>query len=412
MKDRVILHSDLNAFYASVECMLNPELKGKPVAVCGNEAERHGIVLAKSEEAKKFGIKTGHTNREALKLCKELIIVHPRHGEYSRYSKLVRAIYARYTDKIEPFGIDEAWLDVSCCANNIEEGRIVAEQIRNEVKSELGLTVSIGVSFCKIFAKLGSDLKKPDAVTCISRENYKEKIWPLAASEMIYVGKSTAKKLERYGIHTIGQLAQTPPFFLKEHFGVNGINLYNFANGNGGLKVETDGYEPESQSIGHGTTARYDLSTNDEVHILISELSQEVAKRLKAEKLSARGIQITVKDNDLTNHDFRKTFQTQTQSHRVITEEAFELFKEKYNWTKKIRAVTVRVINLIPESAPEQLDLTTDISNEEKNKKLEDCIESIRSRFGNSSINYASIQNSPLFTPRQPAVLPGGKKVE
>ena len=412
MDDRVILHSDLNAFYASVECMLNPELKGKPVAVCGNEAERHGIVLAKSEEAKKCGIKTGHTNREALKLCKELIIVPPQHKVYSQYSKLVRTIYSRYTDKIEPFGIDEAWLDVTCCAKSIEEGRLIAEQIRNEVKTELGLTVSIGVSFCKIFAKLGSDLKKPDAVTCISRENYKEKIWPLAASEMIYVGKATSKKLEKYGIRTIGQLAQTPPFFLKEHFGVNGIMLYNFANGNGGLKVEADGYEPEAKSIGHGTTARYDLGTNEEIHVLISELSQEVAKRLKDERLSARGLQLTVKDNGLVSHDFRKVLQMQTQSHRIITEEAFKLFREKYNWEKKIRSVTVRVINLVSENAPEQLDLMTDVSNEEKNKKLEDCIESIRTRYGNSSINYASIQNSPLFTPRQPAVLPGGKKME
>ena len=412
MGDRIILHSDLNAFYASVECMLNPELKGKPVAVCGDEAERHGIVLAKSEEAKKCGIKTGHTNREALKLCKDLIIVHPRHGVYSQYSKLVRAIYARYTDRIEPFRIDEAWLDITCCAKTIEEGRLVAEQIRNEVKTELGLTVSIGVSFCKIFAKLGSDLKKPDAVTCISRDNFKEKIWPLAASEMIYVGRSTAKKLERYGIHTIGQLAQTPPVFLKDHFGVNGITLYNFANGNGGLQVSADGYEPESKSIGHGTTARFDLSTNEEVKILISELSQEVAKRLKSEKLAARGIQITIKDNDLANHDFRKTLNMQTQSHRTIAEESFELFKERYNWAKKIRAVTVRVINLVAEDCPEQLDLMTDTTEAEKNKKLEDCIESIRSKYGNASINYASVKSSPLFTPRQPAVLPGGKKIE
>ena len=411
MRDRIILHSDLNAFYASVECMLNPELKGKPVAVCGCEEERHGIVLAKSEEAKKCGIKTGHTNREALKLCKDLIIVHPRHGVYSHYSKLVREIYSQYTDKIEPFGIDEAWLDVTCCAKTIEEGRLVAEQIRSEVKTQLGLTVSIGVSFCKIFAKLGSDMKKPDAVTCISRENYKEKIWPLAASEMIYVGKSTAAKLDRYGIHTIGQLAHTPTVFLKEHFGANGIMLYNFANGNGGLVVSENGYEPESKSIGHGTTARFDLSTNEEVKVLISELSQQVAKRLKSEKLAARGIQITVKDNDLHNHDFRKTFQMQTQSHRQITEEAFELFKERYNWSKKIRAVTVRTINLVAENIPEQLDLLTDTSHEEKNKKLEACIESIRSKYGNSSINYASVRSSPLFTPRQPTVLPGGKRI-
>ena len=163
--ERTILHCDCNSFFASVETAINPSYSGVPMAVCGSSDNRHGIVLAKSEEAKKCGIKTGQTNREALKLCKELVIVHPKHGAYSHYSKLVRAIYSRYTDKIEPFGIDEAWLDITCCAETIEDGRRVAEQIRSEVKEELGLTVSIGVSFCKIFAKLGSDLKKPDAVT-------------------------------------------------------------------------------------------------------------------------------------------------------------------------------------------------------------------------------------------------------
>lgn len=411
MEDRVILHSDLNAFYASVECMLNPELKGKPVAVCGSEAERHGIVLAKSEEAKKFGIKTGHTNREALQLCKNLIIVPPRHGVYSHYSKLVREIYSQYTNKIEPFGIDEAWLDVTCCAKNIEEGRLIAEQIRNEVKSKLGLTVSVGVSFCKVFAKLGSDLKKPDAVTCIPREKFKEMLWNLPASEMLNVGRMTSKKLERYGIYTIGQIANTPQGFLKDVFGINGLGLYNAANGFGDAQVSENGYEPKSKSISHGTTARRDLSTAEEIKIFISELSQQLSERLKEERLSATGLQITVKDNSLVYHDFRKPLPQKTQSHRIISKEAFNLFNERYDWARKIRAVTIGVFNLVDEEAPEQMQFTANVITDTKTEKLEECIAKIRAKYGNSSINYAAISSFELFTPPQPNTLPTNRRL-
>lgn len=406
MNDKIILHSDLNAFYASVECMLNPDLKGRPVAVCGDTSERHGIVLAKSEEAKRCGIKTGQANWQAKRLCKDLIIIHPSHGVYSKYSKLTREIYARHTGKIEPYGIDEAWLDVSCGARTTAEGYEIAEKIRNEVKSELGLTVSVGVSFCKIFAKLGSDMKKPDAVTCISKEDFKEKIWPLPAAELLYVGRSTALKLARYGIYTIGELANAPVVFLNEIFGVGGVMIWRFANGEDEMRVADYGYAPEVKSVGHGTTARYDLGTDDEVRLLISELSQEVSRRLREEKLSARRIQLCVKDCDLGIYEFQKPLPRTTQSHRIIYETAFMLFREKYLWQKKVRAVTVRAINLVGENAPEQLYFTTNIAKEEKDDRLERCVENIRSRFGEGIINYASIAASPLFTARNPSTMP------
>ena len=216
--ERVILHSDMNSFYASVEMMLNPELKGKPVAVCGSTEERHGIVLAKSDLAKKAGVKTGMVNWEARQLCPGLVVVPPQYDQYLKYSKLARQIYHRYTDLVEPYGMDECWLDVTgsgVCGTGME----IAEAIRQTTKDELGLTVSIGVSFNKIFAKLGSDMRKPDAITEIKRDNFKEKIWPLDAAELLYVGKATENKLAQYGIHTIGDLAKTSPDTLRHMLG-------------------------------------------------------------------------------------------------------------------------------------------------------------------------------------------------
>lgn len=230
MGDSVILHSDLNSFYASVEMMLDPSLRGKAVAVCGSTEDRHGIVLAKSDLAKKAGIKTGMVNWEARQLCKDLIVVPPHYDQYLKYSKLTQAIYQRYTDLIEPFGMDECWLDVTG-SNLYGSGKEIAEKIRKSCREELGLTVSIGVSYNKIFAKLGSDMKKPDAITEISRETFKEKVWPLDCSEMIYCGRATSAKLAKYGIHTIGEVAAAEPAFLKRLLGVNGLALWNYANG-------------------------------------------------------------------------------------------------------------------------------------------------------------------------------------
>lgn len=228
--ERVILQSDMNSFYASVEMMLNPELKGKPVAVCGSTEERHGIVLAKSDLAKKAGVKTGMVNWEARQLCPGLIVVPPQYDQYLKYSKLARQIYHRYTDLVEPYGMDECWLDVTgsgVCGTGME----IAEAIRQTTKEELGLTVSIGVSFNKIFAKLGSDMRKPDAITEIKWDNFKEKIWPLDAAELLYVGRATENKLAQYGIRTIGDLAKTSPDTLQHMLGINGLKLWMYANG-------------------------------------------------------------------------------------------------------------------------------------------------------------------------------------
>ena len=253
--ERVILHSDLNSFYASVEIMLNPRLRGQAVAVCGSTEDRHGIVLAKSEPAKKAGVKTGMVNWEAKQICPNLIVVPPQYEQYLKYSKLTRAIYERFSDQIEQFGMDEAWIDVTDSQSLKGSGIEIAEEIRKTVREELGMTVSIGVSFNKIFAKLGSDMKKPDAITVISKENFKEKVWTLPAGDLLYVGRATNKKLASYGAHTIGDIVTVGPDFMKRLFGKNGLQLWIFASGQDTSRVMNIGYHSPVKSIGHGITA-------------------------------------------------------------------------------------------------------------------------------------------------------------
>lgn len=227
--ERIILHSDLNAFYASVETMLHPELKGHPVAVCGSVEDRHGIVLTKSQQAKEAGVKTGMAIWQAKEKCPRLIVVQPHYDQYLKYSEAAHEIYSRYTDRIEPFGIDEVWLDVSDGQHSFSHGKTVADELRETMKSELGLTVSVGVSYNKIFAKLGSDMKKPDGTTVISEDSFKEKVWPLPASDLLFVGRATTKRLYGYGITTIGGIARTDPEYLRSWFGINGVKMWQFA---------------------------------------------------------------------------------------------------------------------------------------------------------------------------------------
>ena len=270
---RVILHCDMNNFYASVECMLNPELKNKPVAVCGSVEERHGIVLAKNYAAKAFGVSTGEAIWQAKQRCQDLVIVEPHYEQYMKFSKLAREIYGRYTDQIEPYGMDECWLDVTgsgCMGTGFE----IADEIRRTVKFELGLTISAGVSFNKIFAKLGSDMKKPDAITCIEADSFREKIWCLPASDLLGVGRATEKVLSGYGIHTIGELAATSDDFLKCRLGKNGLAIKKYANGLDDSPVMRSDYVSPVKSIGHGITTMQDLENKAEVWCVMLELVQ------------------------------------------------------------------------------------------------------------------------------------------
>lgn len=395
MEKRAILHSDMNSFYASVEMMLNPSLRGKAIAVCGSTESRHGIVLAKSEPAKKAGVKTGMVNWEAKQKCPDLILVPPQYDQYLKYSELAHEIYYRYTDKVEPFGMDECWLDVSNCLYSFDgSAHNLADSIRKTVKEELGLTVSIGVSFNKIFAKLGSDMKKPDAITDIPAEEFREKIWPLAADEMIYVGRATIKKLNTYGIYTIGDLAKTDPALLRSLFGVNGIYLWQNANGLDMSRVADKDFVSPIKTVGHGITCTADLENPEEVRRVMLELSQDVGHRLRVHKLAAKGVQVYVRSNDLDGCQFQSVLPLVTQLPSEIAAGAFRLFEERYKWEKPVRAVCVRAINLVPNAQPMQFDLFEDTERHIKREAIQDAVEDIRTRYGKAAITYGSLMGN------------------
>ena len=389
--ERTILHSDMNCFYASVEMMLDPSLRGKPVAVCGSTENRHGIVLAKSELAKKAGVKTGMVNWEARQLCPGLVMVKPQYEQYLKYSELARNIYQRYTDQVEPYGMDECWLDVTGSRGVCGDGMKIAESIRQEIKEELGLTVSIGVSYNKIFAKLGSDMKKPDAVTEISKETFQEKVWPLPASDLLFVGRATSAKFSNYGIKTIGDIAATDPDFLKRLLGVNGLQLWKYAAGRDDTPVMHKDFVSPIKSVGHGITCVADLLDDEEVWKVMLELSQDIGHRLRLHKLKATGVQISIRSNDLGYRQFQAPLSLSTQSPMMIAKKAHSIFQSNYRWSTPVRAVTVRAINLVPQGVPEQIDLFTDMRRVEKAEKLDDCIEEIRRRFGKRAVFQACL---------------------
>lgn len=395
--------------YASVEMMLDPSLRGKAVAVCGSTENRHGIVLAKSELAKKAGVKTGMVNWEARQRCPDLIMVKPQYEQYLKYSELARNIYQRYTDQVEPYGMDECWLDVGGSRSVCGSGMEIAESIRQTVKEELGLTVSIGVSFNKMFAKLGSDMKKPDAITEIRKATFKEKIWPLPASDLLFVGRATTAKLEQYGITTIGGIANADPQFLKRLLGVNGLGLWRSATGLDDTPVMHKDFVSPIKSVGHGITSTADLENEDEVWKVMLELSQDIGHRLRIHKLKASGVQISIRSNDLGFRQYQAPLTLATQSPSVIAHKAIQIFRDNYRWIMPVRAVTVRAINLRPKNEPEQIDLFTDMRQLERLERLDDCIEDIRRRFGKRAVFQACLLGDLKmpFDNRDKVVMPG-----
>lgn len=388
---RTILHCDLNSFYASVEIHLNPSLKGKPVAVCGNKEERHGIVLAKTDEAKIRGVKTAEPIWEAQRKCPDLIIIPPHYNEYVRFSRQVRKIYEEYTDLVEPFGMDECWLDVTGSERLFGNGECIANTIRERVKKETGLTISVGVSFNKVFAKLGSDMKKPDAVTLVPYDNFKKTIYNIPAGDMLGVGPNTARTLKNYCIETIGDIALSDKAFLVKKLGKTGECIWNYANGLDNSPVHSVEYKAPVKSIGRGTTRPTDLNNYEEVKDVILMLSQEISHQLRKQSLKANSIQISVKDKNLSVKQFQAPLPSPTQCFWDISEKAAELFKLNYFWKEPVRAVTVRAINLSDDNEAEQLDFLSDYTSQEKRNNAENAIELIRSKYGNSAINIARL---------------------
>ena len=403
--ERTILHCDMNNFYASVECMLNPQLKGKPVAVGGDVENRHGIILAKNYEAKKYGVKTGEALWQAKQKCPNLLIVPPHYEEYLKYSRLAHSIYAEYTDLIEPYGMDEVWMDITGSTKLFGGGEKVANELRERVKFELGLTISVGVSFCKVFAKLGSDMKKPDAVTIIPQDSFRDVIWDLPASDMLGVGRSTEKMLSSYGIHTIGQLANAYPNMLERKLGKNGMMLLAFANGLDRSRVARQDYEPPMKSVGHGITTVQDLENSAEVWNVILSLTQDIGHKLRVYNKNAGGVAIYIRyivDKHLAGKQWQCQLPVKTHSTAIIAKEAFRLFARSYNWEYPIRSVTVRAIDLCSQDLPEQLQFFSDAAAVDRKEKLETVVEEIRGRFGKYAIQPACLcQNIKMPTDRE-----------
>jgi DNA polymerase-4 len=375
--------------------MLDPSLRGRPVAVCGEIEERHGIVLAKNYEAKAYGIVTGEPVVRARQKCPPLAVVPPHYERYVAISRRAKEIYDSYTDLVEPFGLDECWLDVTGSRRLFGTGEEIAHTIRKRIKTELGVTVSVGVSFNKIFAKLGSDMKKPDAVTVIPAESFREVIWELPASDMLGVGRATAKKLTPLGIHTIGDLARYPRDCLRAKLGKVGEDLWRFANGLDISRVVPRDPELPDKTAGHGVTTLQDLVHDGEVWPVMLELSQNVGHRLFLYGKRATGVAIYVRDDQLSTRQWQCRLPFPTQSAFLIAKEAYALFLRSFDWRRPIRSVTVRAIGLVAEDTPYQTDLFTDTARVERRERLDSAVEALRARYGDRIIRNAVLLHNP-----------------
>ena len=392
--DRVILHSDMNNFYASVESLYHPEYRGRPMAVAGDPEQRHGIVLAKNYEAKAFGVQTGDPLWLAKQKCPDIIFAPPHYDRYLQFSQMAKEIYSDYTDQVEPFGLDECWLDVTGSINLFGSGKTIADTLRERIKKELGITASVGVSFNKVFAKLGSDLKKPDATTMILPDQFRETVWPLPVSELLYVGKATHQKLRKYGIRTIGDLALTDVRFLEQVLGKNGVMLWQFANGLDQSPVSNIGAKSMIKSIGNSTTAPRDLVSDDDVKITLFVLCESVSARMREYDFVCRTVQIGIRDNVLCSYERQGTMTYPNRTVKDLFDQSFSLF-QLHRPKKPVRSLSVRACQLSV-LGNEQLSLFPEEFKLQKLERLDKAVDTLRERYG-----YFSIQRGIMLTDRE-----------
>lgn len=391
--DRTILHCDLNSFFASVELLSHPDLRDVPMAVCGDPEKRHGIILAKNEPAKRCGIVTAETIWQAKKKCPDLVLLPPHHDLYHIYSRKVNEIYEQYTDLVEPFGIDESWLDLTGTLHLFGgDARTVADGIRKRVREELGLTLSVGVSFNKVFSKLGSDYKKPDATTVISRENWRELVFPLPVGSLLFVGHAAQNTLRQYGVTTIGQLAAMDPSTLETLMGRMGLQLHDYANGLEHEPVRSRFFREPVKSVGNGSTFPKDLTTREQVRTGIALLSDSVAMRLRRGGFYASGVQVTIRTPDFKTITRQKQLSAPTHLMRDLSSASMELVLSAWRPPAPIRMLTVTAIHLVPEGeAFEQLDLLSAPAPNDRREKLEKTMDRIRDRFGTDAIQFGTL---------------------
>ena len=373
---RTILHSDCNNFYASVECVYDPKLRGKPIAVCGDPAERHGIVLAKSDAAKKCGVKTGEAIWMARKKCPDLLVVPPCGEKYVRFSHMMRDIYGEYSDRVEPFGLDESWLDISG-----RDGLEIASRLRKRAKKELGITLSVGVSFNKVFAKLGSDMHKPDATTVISPENYREKIWPLPASDLLFIGRATMGRLYAFGLRTIGDIVRSDPETLRTVFGKNGETLYGYAAGKDDSPVMPVDQHDDIKSVGNSTTPAFDIGDYEDARRVLYLLCDSVAERMRKKQVRCRTVTLWVRDTELNSATHQMKLRRPTDLSAALIEASLQLLRESWDGQRPLRSLGVQGCDLLEKEKCDQLS----IFQEQKARRqaiLEQTVDQVHARFG------------------------------
>lgn len=379
--DRVILHADCNNFFASVESIEHPEYKQVPMAVCGDPKSRHGIILAKNELAKAYHVQTAETLGSALRKCPQLLLVPSHYEKYQTVCEQINAIYESYTDLVERFSIDESSLDVTGSRHLFGTGRQIADALRRRIREEIGITISVGVSFNKTFAKMGSEYKKPDATTLISRANYKSLLWPLPVGELLFVGHAGAGVLRTHGIYTIGDLAHADTAFILAVLGKSGLSLQRAARGEENAPVRPAGAYDPPKSIGHSVTFDHDLLDSHEVLAGLSLLSDQVCTRLRRHKLFASVVQIQIKDPQLKLINRQRKLEGFTSSTRAIRDVAVKLWRENWPEGKPIRMLTVSVTGL-REDGQEQLDLFSSGEKKEQTGKLDAVMDNIRAKYG------------------------------
>ncbi len=400
---RIILHSDINNCYASIECLYHPEYKHVPMAVGGDPEKRHGVILAKNMPAKALGIRTGETLADAKKKCPFLVILPPRHHLYAEYCDAVADIYAQYTDQVEAFGPDERWLDVTGSEKLFGDGQTIADEIRSRVRREIGLTVSIGVSYNKIYAKIGSDLKKPDATTVIRPEDRERLIYPLGVDNLLFVGRSTLKKLQSRGIYSIGDLAAAEERMIQLLLGKNGESLRRAARGEDRSEVRLLGDDGTLKSIGNSTTPLRDMKTEQDVRLIFEDLAKQVAARLAKHRLLCRGLQIHVRRSTLETAERQCRLPLPTRLGSDLSREAVRLFSSNFQFDTPYRSIGLRAIDLTEDSAPMQITMALDPEKQEKKQRLEQTMQTLNDKYGKNTLSTArTLSDKSLLDNDQP----------
>ncbi len=396
--ERWIFHCDCNSFYASVELLRHPELRDQCVAVCGDPEGRHGIVLAKNEPAKRMGVKTAEVIWQAKRKCPDLVLLPPHREYYRKYSRIINGIYRKYTDRVEPFGIDESWLDVTGTWQLFAESpAALADQLRAEVKAATGLTISVGVSFNKVFAKLGSDYKKPDATTLITRENFHKIVWPLPAGDLLYVGASAQNRLAGMGISTIGELAAARPEALAEALGKLGLELSRYARGKDEAPVRRWGEKEPIKSVGNGTTFRRNIRGPAEIRSALNVLADEVAGRLRRHGVWAGAVQVTIRDPELKTITRQKQLPMSTHLARDLANACWQLMERNWDMARPVRMLTVTALAITEEPFAVQQSLFDDAPKADpRREKLEQSLDAIRKKYGRGAIGAGSILHNDM----------------